>query len=963
MLRINASANATQAKNYFKDALSKNTGEYYTKTLGQWHGKAAKMLGLSGDVTKEAFYSLIDNKHPDTGERLTLRNVNNRRPGYDMTWDVPKSVSLVYALTQDKTILDAFRASVQETMQEIEQEMQTGNLSLNNITGNAVWAEFVEFTSRPTKDLNTGKYIACPQLHCHAYVLNATWDKNYGEKGAWKAVEVGNIKRDAPYYQAACNARLAKRLTELGYGIEQRPDEKNRLRWEIAGINRPLIEKFSLRMQEIEEAAKKLGIISDKAKGELGARTRQNKGKAEILSDEQLRRIWYSWITPEEKQMIRQVSKRQYKARPAMNEAQALSHAIERAFERVSVMDKKRLMALALEYGVSAVLPEDIKRQVKEEHSKNNLIIREKDHRAYCTTRQALNEEKHIIDFARYTKGTCKPLGSGEYQFKRGFLNSDQRAAIQHILNSTDRIIAVSGGAGTGKTTAMQEAVEAGNKAGKKVYAFAPSADASRGTLRKDGFSDANTVAALLTNEQLQQQLKNQIIWIDEAGLLGVKDMKHLFDIAEQYNARIILTGDRHQHRAVMRGDILGVLEDYAGITPAKIQKIQRQTGHYKKAVSAISKGQVEEGFSQLDKLGYIEEIENSEQRYRQLASNYWIAKQQGKSVLVVSPTHAEKGIVTDAIRDRLRKEGDLSTEERIFTRLNNLSWTEAERKESVYYQPGLTVQFVKSVKGSFKRGERVTVARCDEYGVWVKRSSGTVVPLPLDKAETFQVCKSGQIGISAGDAIRITQNGVTQNRRKGNYRKHELNNGAIYEVKGFTKSGDIELTNGFVISKDYANLDYGYCSTSHSSQGKTVDRVFIAQSSTSFTASSREQFYVSVSRGRECVTIYTDDKKELLQAVTNSGQQMSATELLYHKNKPNDLLTHAMLIARLKDQAIAYASRAVEIGKSWSEKVIDETKAELAKRFARGRPLQKAASIERSISQRKIREGREYGK
>jgi hypothetical protein len=86
--------------------------------------------------------------------------------------------------------------------------------------------------------------------------------------------------------------------------------------------------------------------------------------------------------------------------------------------------------------------------------------------------------------------------------------------------------------------------------------------------------------------------------------------------------------------------------------------------------------------------------------------------------------------------------------------------------------------------------------------------------------------------------------------------------------VKNFDAEGNLVLANGWTIGRDYGHLAHGYCVTSHSSQGKTVDRVFIGQSSESLPASSREQFYVSVSRGRESAVVYTDDKQALMVAI-----------------------------------------------------------------------------------------------
>jgi hypothetical protein len=102
-----------------------------------------------------------------------------------------------------------------------------------------------------------------------------------------------------------------------------------------------------------------------------------------------------------------------------------------------------------------------------------------------------------------------------------------------------------------------------------------------------------------------------------------------------------------------------------------------------------------------------------------------------------------------------------------------------------------------------------------------------------------------------------------------------------LKQVKGFTKDGDITLVSGWVISKDYGNLTHGYCLTSYGSQSKGVDCVFVAESSESFRAAGREQFYVSASRFKESLAIYTDDKRELLAAVRKSSHRPSATDLV----------------------------------------------------------------------------------
>jgi len=78
--------------------------------------------------------------------------------------------------------------------------------------------------------------------------------------------------------------------------------------------------------------------------------------------------------------------------------------------------------------------------------------------------------------------------------------------------------------------------------------------------------------------------------------------------------------------------------------------------------------------------------------------------------------------------------------------------------------------------------------------------------------------------------------------------------------------------------------MTHGYCVTSYSSQSKSVDCVFVAESCESFRAADREQFYVSVSRFKEALMIYTDDKYQLLESVHKSSHRPSALDLVTQK-------------------------------------------------------------------------------
>jgi ATP-dependent exoDNAse (exonuclease V) alpha subunit len=582
----------------------------------------------------------------------------------------------------------------------------------------------------------------------------------------------------------------------------------------------------------------------------------------------ELREGWQGRVSAEERQAI--LNRGHEMPEPQkISEMKAMDFAVQHCYERASIVTDKELLRNALRYGIGDVGVEQTKRQLL----RDELIKETLDGRQWLTTKDVLAEERRLIGFVSDGKGRFKAFGSLKYPFQNRQLSDEQRNAVRHILQSKDRVTAIRGGAGTGKTTMMKEAVAAVEAGGVRVFTFAPSAEASRGVLRVDaGFANAETVEALLQNPKLQAQMRGQVIWIDEAGLLSVRTLARVADLAERENCRIVLSGDTAQHRAVERGDALRLLESHASLKAAELTQIRRQKADAHKAIVAdLRAGDLEKAFRQLDKLGMLREMD-ADQRHNALATDYVAAVKAGKSALVISPTHAEGERVTQEIRSKLKAANKLDADERELVQLKNLQWTEAQRGDARNYQSGQVVQFHQNIAG-FQRGERLTVNGRDERGVSVVRQDGRIANLPLGMAARYQVYESREIGVAAGDWIRVTQNGFTEDG-------HRLNNGDLKQVKAFTKDGDIKLANGWVIAKDFGNLTHGYCITSYSSQSKGVDCVLVAESSESFLAADREQFYVSVSRFKESLTIYTDDKHQLLECVRKSSRRPSAMDL-----------------------------------------------------------------------------------
>ena len=932
MLRLHTGRDAQGAKAYFEQGLSRE--DYYAEGLevtGHWFGRGAEHLGLSGPVDRDDFHALCENRHPQSGERLTARTKANRRVGFDISFSVPKSVSIHHALTEDPAILEAFKAAVRETMAEMERDAETRvrkrGANHNRTTGNLAWAEFIHYTARPVE----GR--ADPHLHAHCWTFNTTYDD---VEERWKALDLEAVWQRAPYYEAAFEARLAKRLQALGFRID-----RSGKGWELKGYSRALVESFSRRTQLINAFAAARGIETDQLKDELGARTREAKGEGEDKA--QQRAEWFSRLRPEEREAIVEIE-RSRKGGPAsphaprLTAAACLEVAIDHCFERQSVVREDALLAEALRFGVGDVTPGEIETAHADCVANRSILQAEINGHRHVTTPAVLAEESAMVSWARQGRGTRPALGDtpkartaalGSLTPDGRTADPDQVAAVAHMLTSQDRVILLRGKAGTGKTTimtAVRDGIEAG---GTEVHFFAPGAEASRGVLASEGFKDATTVARLLQDEKLQQKVQGQVIWVDEAGTLGARDMHQLFHLADAVGARVVLAGDVSQHAPVARGDALRILESEAGLKPAELTRVYRQKGRaYREAVEALSTGDaraIATGFDRLDAMGAVKEVD-SERRYAELATAYLEAVlEEKKTALVVSPTHGEGEKVTRAVRDGLRKASALDSDERRVTRLRSLSLTEAERAQPASYDKGLVVQVHGRVKG-LKRGEHYEVAHTDRNAVTVRPLRGgsdETITLPLSQAKAFDVFVRDALALSKGDTVRITRNGMAVSRSPAG-RKQELRNGAMYEVAGFTDNGDIRavsrskhgrVTNEITIGRDFGNLTHGYCVTSHASQGKTVDRVLVAQSAMSLRASSREQFYVSVSRGREAATIFTDNKQALKSRVMASGARMSASDFSRTQQRQRrHAEQHVRRTHRLLQDARDYARRQAEL-------------------------------------------------
>lgn len=890
MLIATQGKSVTATQQYFDTVLTQ--GDYYLgqEINGTWQGLGTDELDLKrgADVTKKQFNALLRGEHPETGASLTQRSRTDRRPGMDLTFSVPKSVSLAWAINNDERIIDVLRATVHETMtKDIEPLMQrrvrngvNASTRRRTGTGKMIYADFLHKTSRPVDGAPD------PHLHVHAFVINWTH-----QNGKHFAAEMGEVVRQRPSLQAKFDARLAKRLEEdLGYTVTKTSyQQSGRIKagWEISGISRRTIEDFSRRTEQVEKVAREEGINDEATKATLGAKTREKKLQGKAIDT--LRKEWQTRLSEDERRSFDRLQSPRSRTKEQSLEAaprQAIDFAIDHHLFSQSTVERHTIVGTALEHGLT-LTPEQIETALDE----RDVIQRSREvdgaNRDYITTREVLAAEREIISYSRDGRGTKKAMGKGQHAFEKDWLNTQQKAAVQHVLDSRDSVIAVTGGAGTGKSSLMQEASVALRGSGKEVFAFAPSTGA-RDVLQEKGFGNAQTVEHLLRNTELQSQIWDEVIWVDEAGLLDVRSMRGIFKIAREQNARVVLSGDTRQHASPRRGEALRMLENEAGLKAARVEIIQRQRGEYRDAIETISQGHdmadehsgksgLVSGFDQLDRMGKIQEIDH-EKRHGLLADQYVETIKQKKSALVVAPTHSEARQITGEIRDRLKDIGKLSGNEKKITQLRSMNLTEAEKSQPRTYEHAddLLVQFHQNVSGGFKRGDRYRIVTCRDGKVELSsETSDETKHLPLGTPDRFEVYRETAIELAEGDRVRFTLGG------SGKDGKRRISNGRMDEIKGFKQNGDLILKSGFTVDRDYGHLDLGYVVTSHASQGKDCQVAIAAMGSESLPAINAKQFYVTASRGSEDLTIYVDDKSRVRRAIARSGEQLSATELV----------------------------------------------------------------------------------
>ena len=855
-------------------------GDYYDegqRVTGQWFGSGAERLGLSGKVGAEAFLRLCENLHPASGDTLTPRlntmrmdkaggNATNRRIFYDFTFSPPKSVSVAALASADNRILEAHAQAVRSAMREFEAfattRVRVGKADCDRSTGNFVAAMFTHETSRALD----------PHLHTHCVVFNATFD---AAENRWKALQNYELLRARKFAENVYYHELARNLRGFGYEIHNlaRGD------FQIEGISEAVCERFSKRDAEIDRALAKL--LADKPelaganfkalRAQLAVETRAKKQKD--LSRAELRMLWDSQLNETERAALRQPPKHSEKATGnRMSVGEAVQWAEDHLFDRNSVALECQLWQQALERGRG----ENFTIAELKEFTRRRPYIRNSERPAEVTLREVLLREMEIVQTVKDGAGNCRPLV--EHSFAANpKLDGEQWLALDTLLRSTNVVSLFRGGAGTGKSFVLRELVEQVRQSGKAVVVLAPQRQQVV-AMEQAKFPSPTTVTNFLLKHEL---VDGAVVVVDEAGQIGGRQMFELLRLTRERNARVILSGDTRQHGAVEASDALLAIERYSGVKPVELHTIRRQDPmlgrgkkerarikQYRKAVEVAAAGKLAESFERLDKMGAVVSCGLGEQAGK-LADEYVRLAEEKASAVVVSQTWAEVHRVNSKVRDGLKGKGLVGANDVTVQALDKLDLTNAQKRDKRFYPQDAVIVFNQKVRQT-EPGMRGKLAGIVEVGVLVE-IDGRTVTVANKVLDKINVCLPREIPVAQGDKLHLKANRKLASGAR-------VTNGELVTVKSALPDGKIELTDGRILDKSFREFLPGYAVTSYGSQGKTVDYVLFSDS-TIKAATNAQQWYVTISRGRRGVRIFTPDKEQLRENLARSGHRPLALE------------------------------------------------------------------------------------
>jgi Ti-type conjugative transfer relaxase TraA len=716
MLSLGKLAAGPDAGRYYEEAVARGREDYYAgegEAPGQWVGAGAATLGLQGTVDDGQVGHLLAGVDPATGALLGRKITEGRVAGFDLTFKAPKSVSILFGIGEPeiaRLLRECHEAAVADAIGYLERQAcraRRGKDGLVQVTGHGfVAAAFGHRTSR----------AGDPLLHTHVVVANRV----QGPDGRWTALDARPVfaqAKTAGYlYQARLRAEVGERLG-LGFGEVVKGSA------ELAGFSRELIEHFSRRRAEIVAELERRGEHSLAAARTAALATRKGKDYGVPMG-----RLRDEWRARAAEHGLDRTAVDELLARPAVEPAAPASVEFEELTRQASTFtrrDARQAVAAAHRAGAPAAVVEAEVDALLSSQEVVRIAVAGEEPR--YTTAEQLALERELLDSARERRdddaGRARPDLTEEAIARRAL--SDEQAELVRELTSSGRgVEVVRAPAGAGKTFALDAAREAWARSGVEVMGCALSARAAA-ELREQAAIDTTTIARLrlaLEHGYGHQLPFGGVLVVDEAGMVGTRDLAELSREADLRQIKLVLVGDDRQLPEIEAGGAFRGLAEREGAL--ELREVRRQRESWDRdALTDLREGRTEQFARAYAERDRLVTAPTSPALRERLADDWWQAQEAGEDGLMVALRRSDVADLNQRARERMRDHDRLRGDD---IDLGDRSFAAGDRVVCGHNDRGLDVT----------NGDRGDVIAVTKGHVDVRLDRGKEVRLPASYAD-----------------------------------------------------------------------------------------------------------------------------------------------------------------------------------------------------------------------------------
>ncbi|WP_233080043.1 MobF family relaxase [Rheinheimera soli] len=686
---------------------------------GIWYGSAARLLKLKGKVVGDKFKNLLRGYSPCGKTALCQNAGQHRTSGFDLTFNAPKSVSLLWAVADEKLRHDIQAAQYYAVRQAISFIEEYAAFTRRGEAG--VEREKVEGLVVALFEHSTSRALD-PHLHTHAVVANLAPRSD----GSWGTLELRTIMLWQKAAGMAYNLSLAESIRTLGFQTEADGGS-----FHISCISKSICDHFSKRSKQIIDALKDRGIKNRaSAAGDIASlSTRSSKGD---INRSQLLATWQKELSEFglSGSTLHLAQLQQKNTTPLMKDVLTAGSLADELTESKSVFSTQDMFVSgglrALENEQSLCSLRAIVTQLQQSDVSVKLG-KDWRHSQIFTTKSMLNAEQSLISNAKqlFAKSWChlsSDLIDAWINRQTLRLSEEQRTAVRNVCN-TQQIAILQGSAGAGKSASMRCVRDIYQSIGRKVVGASIARSAAK-NLENEAGIETHTIARLLAwlDSDKPPISSGDVLIIDEAGQVGTMYLEQLMNFAKEQNFKIILVGEDKQLDAIEHGGVLRYLSSLKDIGTTRVETIRRQNNLWdRQAVADFRDGYADKALAQYRAHNQLHICTDEESAKRAMIDAWTLFRETNpsKQAMVIAQSWTDVVELNNAMRLKLQSEGSLGYENIL------LKGTVSERDIDVQISLGERVRFTKNdYKRNFTNGDLGTVTKVqimDDGDIWIR--------------------------------------------------------------------------------------------------------------------------------------------------------------------------------------------------------------------------------------------------